>query len=747
MSTPYWTYRKSTPVQATNDSRVEVARVNQEKAQYETDARAYTNIERELARMKISARKETANVRKNQLSTLQKMNQAYLKAMADLQNATVDNYDAQIGGAARMFDTMAEAAQNLAKARYHIPEELGQRVKQGLLSGPEAGVKALASSVNEAQEMDRDQYIAGTVDMLLKAIDPKLSVGSSSREEIDAAAAAVGVERDVREILDGLVVDAKTDVSLNENVVSQTQAMANRVAGLVGKGYKNDAELRADIEPLIADISRSRGQIDTTLTASADEIRAALVDDEATFAYHRKLEQRADELYERAFGQTRAEDPNVLVGRVLANDEFRLWARDNGLADIGYANYDSDGNIVGATPGRDLAWAWKRFNYQTQNPAKWGQTFKRKGGQFTDDFVEVRYIPPETPVVGVDGQGRNVLRMNGRLFVMEGGGLREVDVDAAESIRDWDIAYKEEDGRPVPLSLEDIEAGGANVMVVNDDDPKDIKEQVFDVYAKTERGWREKMHAAQIAKYGERGYTTIARESDGERIEFDGALPLQVNVISTGMDSASERSNQRGALRQRLKGGTEEQLAADAKPMFAFGNVQYNRGAATPDPAMNALKDRVIASNASIPDLSLDVPDVPDLTAPTPSPKIKAEVQARTKQAEADYDAVDPETPSIATPPPADEMPADFNLTGQAVPSPELVAVDEEPPADFNLTGTATATQPSESDRTSEVMDTNRYLSGQSPGEREAKKAEIAERIQKRLAEKQAKRELGGNQI
>lgn len=144
------------------------------------------------------------------------------------------------------------------------------------------------------------------------------------------------------------------------------------------------AKLNSDLDTTFANYAKQ------SLPEVQQQLQAAIAED----SEYQRLLSEADwykSEYERLDPAMR-KSKEVSLGRIVAQPIFQEWAKSNGLA-IGTALVNADGTVTYA-PGKDDFKALMRFQYQMQNPDRFGERLFFDRGGSTGTVVEVTYTDP-----------------------------------------------------------------------------------------------------------------------------------------------------------------------------------------------------------------------------------------------------------------------------------------------------------------------------------------------------------------
>jgi len=122
-----------------------------------------------------------------------------------------------------------------------------------------------------------------------------------------------------------------------------------------------------------------------------EELSQRLEDLRARDTEYQGLLNDARKAYDLAV-QPGQEGLRTRMGRLLANEDFAAWARDNGFKNLGRSMIAEDGRVV-YVQGNDDAQAIARYAYQLRYPNRHGPLFGRRGS--TDELVRITATDPE----------------------------------------------------------------------------------------------------------------------------------------------------------------------------------------------------------------------------------------------------------------------------------------------------------------------------------------------------------------
>lgn len=608
MSSPYLIYRDPQQTGEYADSRLAAAEVAAEGAERRSVIKAYTDIEREKGRYNVEMLKQNVAARKNQLDNQQKTAKLFSDLQAALNKVNAQNYGNAAKAAAQAFEAAATNLFKLNEEMFAAPADVMQPFNQAKMTDPDAAVASLAGTFAVLGQRNEKSRAHGVIDEAVRSImGEQANYIDMSDDQIAAGFRAAGVRDPTINMFLGLADDGRKSYSAGRMAEDEVERSKRIVDGLVGK----EGLLKEDVDAQIARAKQALAlasqQIEETWQLNPDEIRSQLVEDQRSLQEYNTLSNRSDELYELAFGARRPQSAEAELGLLLDDPEFRAWADDNNLEDIGFAIKDKNGEVVGARPGKDLAMAFHRYKYQQKNPNNWGMFGRPGGGQFTGEVVEVKYMPKDAPMAGETPDGQSVLRFGDNYYQQDDNGqFVKVDPKIAKGV----------DFRPVtkagyqPLSeadLSDPDFEPATLQVAIKDNLAD-REKMAAVYARTKRGERVRLHASLMDEYAGKGYTAIIDDQTGQMEIISGD---QLPVVRTIKGTEDSTKSQRRALRRYLSGAAavdETAGATDKGLQRRYGGVEIRQGELEPDEQTAALMDKIAARQSEIPDFTLPGP-------------------------------------------------------------------------------------------------------------------------------------------
>lgn len=625
MSSPYLIYRSPQETGEYADSRLAAAEVAAEGAERRSVIKAYTDIEREKGRYNVELLKQNVNARKNQLDNQQKTADMFADLRAKLNDVNAKNYASASRAAAQAFEAAASTLAKINEETFAEPADVMQPFNQAKMTDPDAAVASLAGTFAVLGQRNEKSRAHGVIDSAVRSImGEQANYIDMTDAQISEGFRAAGVRDPTINMFLGLADDGRKSYSAGRMAEDEVERSKRIVDGLVGK----EGLLKEDVDAQIArarqGLALASQQIEEFWQASPDQIRQQLVEDERSLKEYNTLANRSDELYELAFGARRPQSAEAELGLLLDDPEFRAWAEDNNLGDIGAAIKNKDGEVVGARPGRDLAMAFQRYKYQQRNPNQWGMFGRPGGGQFTGEIVEVKYFPKDAPMAGETPRGDQVLRFGENYYRLEEDGrFAKVEPEIARGA-DFRPVTKADYQPLTEADLADPALDPATLLVALKDNLDD-RERMAAVYARTKRGERVRLHASQMDTYAGKGYTAIIDDQTGQMEIISGD---QFPVVRTIKGKEDSTKSERRALRRYLSGAvTADETAAptDKGVRRRYGGVEIREGELEPDSQMAPLMERVAERQK----------DIPDFTLPGPSAALNAASGKADKQAAA----------------------------------------------------------------------------------------------------------------
>lgn len=629
MSSPYLIYRGQQEAGEPTDSRLAAARVAAEGAEQRSIIKAYTDIEREKGRYNVEMLKQNVAARKNQLDNQQKTAKLFSDLQAKLNDVNAQNYASASRAAAQAFEAAATNLFKLNEEMFAAPADVMQPFNQAKDVNPDAAVASLAGSFATLGQRNEKSRAHGVIDEAVRSImGEQVNYIDLTDDQIAAGFRNAGVTDPTIHMFLGLAGDGRRHYNAGRAAEDEVERSKRIVDGMVGK----EGLLKEDVDAQIARAKQALAlasqQIEETWQIDPDQVRQQLVEDQRSLQEYNTLSNRSDELYELAFGARRPQSAEAELGLLLDDPEFRAWADDNNLEDIGFAVKDKSGEVVGARPGKDLAMAFHRYKYQQKNPNNWGMFGRPGGGQFTGEVVEVKYMPKDAPMAGATPDGQAVLRFGDNYYQREGGDegrFIKVDPKIAKGVNFRPVTKPDYQ----PLSEADLAAPDFDpdtLMVANEDSLED-REKMAAVYARTKRGERVRLHASLMDEHVGKGYVAVIDDQTGQMEIISGD---QLPVVRTIKGEESSEKAQRRALRRHLSGAAAVDETAgptDKGVQRRYGGVEIRQGELEPDERTAALQDRIAARQAEIPDFTLPGPSAA-LNAATGRPDKRAAAAA-----------------------------------------------------------------------------------------------------------------------
>lgn len=614
MADPYIFYRppeEQRQRQYAPNTDLEEAQVRADVQRYGITTRLLQEAQKELGKTDerlIKARLAEKKQRYTALSSANKELRARLDALSKAGAAT---FAAEASAAAKAYAATIKAQVDLVQAQYAFDPGDFTGFVSNIQINPNAAIEALTGSMNKLAQTGSKYMQPALINKILAELlfdDPRKLRVESDPQEIAEALAGKGASPAV---IDAFLASRRMALEVWDAVHAENDA-ANRaladVEGVIARGITNEAEAKAEAAKLLTRFTNGLNAVEKVTDAKPDALLAAIDDDDRALNARDELQRRVDNLWAQreAFGMqdTGTGDPD---GRVLADDNFRLWAADNGYDDIGYPQYDDEGNITGAAKGRQYAAALREYNWQMKRPGKWNDMLKRGAGSSTGQVVEVSYVPDDAPrVANVDGQ--TFLKIGDNTFVADAeGNFHQSDAPADA---EWVLAAR----RPLDaeIGFEPIDSGNLTAMELVTPETEAEKLTVENLYAKKVVGEREAQQAGFIQRYGRDGYVAVRDPETGERTEIDGTLKPTVKVLSGGYEAAGVDSARRKSLRLAARGQIPGGGIAKAggAPAYQFGGVTIIEGEPSTDPATERLRAKIAEQKAEPVDASVIEPIV-----------------------------------------------------------------------------------------------------------------------------------------
>lgn len=625
MSSPYLIYRNPQETGEYADSRLAAAEVAAEGAERRSVIKAYTDIEREKGRYNVELLKQNVNARRNLLNSQAKAANIFSDLQEKLNEVNAKNYQTAARAAADYFDTATQGVVDLIEKVHDIPLDQVQGFNQSINIDPDAAWSTTAGSFAALGQKGESARQHAVIDyQIRRTLGDTVDYTKIETPQLLSMLRNAGVKDPTLAMAGPRIDDARQVYIAGEMAQDEITRSAANLRGMIARQGMEEREVNAQLDRIRQALALTSQKFEETWQLNPDQIRQQLVEDERSLKEYNTLANRSDELYELAFGARRPQSAEAELGLLLDDPEFRAWADDNNLGDIGAAIKNKDGEVVGARPGRDLAMAFQRYKYQQRNPNQWGMFGRPGGGQFTGEIVEVKYFPKDAPMAGETPRGDQVLRFGENYYRLEEDGrFAKVEPEIARGA----------DFRPVtkagyqPLTEADLAdpALDAATLQVALKDNLDDRERMAAVYARTKRGERVRLHASQMDTYAGKGYTAIIDDQTGQMEIISGD---QFPVVRTIKGKEDSTKSERRALRRYLSGAvTADETAAptDKGVRRRYGGVEIREGELEPDSQMAPLMERVAERQK----------DIPDFTLPGPSAALDAASGKADKQAAA----------------------------------------------------------------------------------------------------------------
>jgi hypothetical protein len=497
---------------------------------------------------------------------------------------------------------------------------------------------------------------------------------------------------------DQLAVGMKNLFEQARQADAQVQGASNAIdnyAATINKFGAGSRDLTpAEIQEVLAAEEQAKLSFKYLIGRSPEELTAELQTLADADTEYQRLLGVEEKLRKATFGEG-AEGIRTRLGRIVANPDFQLWAKDNGYDNLGQASVDEKGKLS-YTQGPDDERAMLRFAYQARTGKQSPWPFaSRKTGEYvrvtiTNDtarkaaldaaalgnnqyavkdgalisrdtfakeqsgFRDRGLMDPQVEFASTD-QGAAFLRSGGKLYQIQPDGFAK-EVDAAKVPQGLAFAPAVTANNTYVLPS-DIEKGGFvgtdGNATVGAAEPADVEtiqaktgyqivgaDQIEGLGIQKFEGLRNKRNARTM---GELGSGAFSIGEGSEKLDFGKDAQYEVLIAdrpkSSRVTLAQRVRRIQDARERRRLGEAEAPEAPEAAPAAAPARtavsapVSVTAAAPAPAPAAAPVAPAAAAAPAAAPPAPAPAPVPAPAPAPTPAPAPAAAAPAPTPAA------------------------------------------------------------------------------------------------------------------
>jgi len=584
MATPYLTYQNRPTAAATatgDDSRVRAAQVTARGKLAGEEQRTFRETTTQMSKYDMGMNRERNRLRSDLLKAQTSAASILTQYTEVMQNARVHNYQAKVDAAREILESGSQALTRIVSSRYKVPETMSKGLDSAILRSAAAGWELVAGDATRMQNSGEDLALPGFVNYVIdKTLGSEYDIFSDPAE-LEAALRDAGLAAD--EVQRALVVieDARGVHRGQSIAIDGINEQIKYLKDVAEEEVEDQAELDKRLASSRKALNAALSNVTSISNADPETLRRMISEDAEEGKRQEFLFDVAQTLWAKIQAGDVDDNDEAQLGRLLADDSFRLWAADNGMSEIGYPKFDKDGEIVGAIPGGDLVNAFVLYDYQTKHENRWGRAMKPGGGQFSGEIVEVSYLPKGTPMVA-EGPDGLVVRAAGKVYLVEeDGSLAETEASAAKGL---DFGLVQKKGGQA-LTVEDLATPGIGQTLELPANPTEA-DQFRALYARRFVGEREHSQAALLSQY--RNSYIAAADENGRREVFTGDMQPIVRRVGGDEDPAKRRSRAESRTLRRAISGRGPEFDSLAKPYdeqteYEFNGIRILGGGAADD--------------------------------------------------------------------------------------------------------------------------------------------------------------------